>query len=128
MKKRDAGPYEFQGKIYLTKQDLLKAQSKVRQHEKWLKKNPIQYTPFQLWLVTFCEEKEIDLSEPVIAGDNTQLQIGDVLTCIMSAPTHEQEQIKKTLVLIDFKNGNVLDYLSHLAKALSKDDKTLLSD
>jgi len=99
----------------------------MRKTKNFLKKNPIQYTPFQHWLITFCEEKEIDLSEPVIAGDGSMLQVGDVLTCMMNAPTHEQTQIKKTLVRIDFKNADILDYLRHLANALSKDDKTLLS-
>jgi hypothetical protein len=125
--KRDFGPYKFKGQTYLTKAELLKAQSRDRQLEKWKAKQPKpNYTKFQEWLITFCEEKEIDLSEPMEAGDGTMLATGDVLSAIISAPENEQKEIQKMLVMIDFKNGDVMHFLRHLAKALSKKDKVTL--
>ena len=60
-----------------------------------------KYTPFQAWFVTFCDEKQIDLSEPVLCTEGI-LQVGDVCSVIMNCPPKEQAQIKNTLVLIDF--------------------------
>lgn len=78
-----------------------------------------QYTAFQKWFTTFLEEKGVDMSEFVTAGDGSSLQVGDVCSVIMGAPSDEQASIKKTLVLIDFKNGSVLHFIKHLAKALN---------
>lgn len=43
-----------------------------------------------------------------------------VIEAIKGAPQHEQAAIKKTLIRIDFANGDVMDYLKHLATALVK--------
>lgn len=85
-----------------------------------------KYTAFQQWFVTFCEEKQIDMSEPVPCS-NGQLQIGDVCSVIMSCPKNEQKSIKDTLVKIDFVNGSVYNYFKHLAQALTTDHKAELS-
>lgn len=63
------------------------------------------------------------MSEFVEAGDGSTLQVGDVCSAIMNAPIVEQAQIKATLVKIDFRNGDVMHFIRHLAKALSKKDK-----
>jgi len=42
-----------------------------------------------------------------------------VVDAINSACKAEQAQIRKTLVMIDFKNGDVMHYFSHLAQALA---------
>jgi len=76
------------------------------------------YTPFQQWLVTFCEEKEVDMSEFCEASDGGFLQVGDVLTAVMNAPLDEQARIKGILVNIDFFNGDVKHFFDHIAKAL----------
>lgn len=78
---------------------------------------------FQNWFKTFLEEKQVDMSEFVLAGDGSSLQYGDVCSAILSAPHNEQEGIKTMLVKIDFANASVIDYLKHLAKALSASDK-----
>ena len=83
-------------------------------------------TKFQTWLLTFVEEKEIDMSTPVVAGDGSTLFAGDVFSNIMSAPSSEQEGIKNMLVMIDFKNGNVMHFINHLAKALTAKDRVSL--
>jgi len=79
-------------------------------------------TKFQQWLTTFAEEKQLDMSEPVegkrVSGKITQLQVGDVLSAMMSAPASEQAQIKNILVQIDFANGDVMHFIRHAAKAL----------
>ena len=82
-----------------------------------------QYSPFQKWLVTFCEEKEIDMSLEVTAGDGTELQVGDVMSACMSCSPSEQAQIKQTFVAIDFKNGDVYHFIRHLAQALNSSHK-----
>lgn len=74
---------------------------------------------FHEWLIAFIDEKQIDLSEPLSHG----LQAGDVVSAMLSTTDNEQTQIKKTLVEIDFKNGNVLHYLNHLATALGEQTK-----
>lgn len=84
-------------------------------------------TQFQKWLTKFVEEKQLDLSEPVegkkVSGKITQLQVGDVLSAMMSAPASEQAQIKKILVQIDFANGDVMHFIRHAAKALDSSHK-----
>ena len=38
---------------------------------------------------------------------------------IMASPICEQKAIKNMLVKIDFLNGNIVNYLKHLAKAIA---------
>lgn len=74
---------------------------------------------FHNWLITFIGEKQIDLSEPLSHG----LQAGDVVSAMLSTTDDEQAQMKKILVEIDFKNGNVLHFLNHLALLLGEQTK-----
>jgi hypothetical protein len=39
---------------------------------------------------------------------------------ILIASKEEQEQIKLILLKIDFKNGNIMDFFKHLAKAIAQ--------
>jgi hypothetical protein len=80
-------------------------------------------TAFQKWLLTFIEEKKLDMSEPVVAGDGSTLFAGDVFSNIMSAPASEQEKIKNVLIMIDFRNGDVMHFVRHLANALTENDR-----
>ena len=79
-------------------------------------------TKFEKWLNTFIEEKGIETELSIQFDDeNGNLNIMPVkiiLDAIKSTTKEEQAQIKNTIVQIDFKNGNVLDYFKHLAKAL----------
>lgn len=88
--------------------------------------NSKKHTAFQKWFLTFVEEKELDMSVPVPCADG-ELQIGDVCSTIMSCPDDEQAQIKQTLVMIDFKNGDVYHFLKFLALNLTMKHKTELS-
>lgn len=81
---------------------------------------------FETWFKTFLEEKEIDLSEFVQAGDGSTLQLGDVCSMILSTGESEQAKIKNTLAKIDFYNASVTDYLKHLAKALNKSHRVAI--
>lgn len=118
------GPYVYGGVAYLNKAAMEKVQRRQLQREKWEAKQPkANYTAFQKWLITFSEEKGLDLSEPVKAGDGSMLQAGDVLSAMMNAPAEEQAQIKDAFVKIDFKNGDVMRFIRHCAQALSAKDK-----
>ena len=76
---------------------------------------------FGKWLDTFLSEKGIDLDEylDTYRGDEWRsVPVGFVTEHIKVAPPHEREAIKRTLVVIDFKNGDVRHYLAHLGAAL----------
>lgn len=83
-------------------------------------------TAFQEWLCTFVDEKQIDMSEPVQAGDGSWLQVGDVIQQMHDTAPHEQTEIKKVFVMIDFKNGDVYDFIRHCAKALNSTHKVAM--
>lgn len=70
------------------------------------------------WLDTFVEEKGIDTDEEfIIEGkDNTHfVDVAQVLVWIKQASDMERREIKKTIVYLDFKNGDLLDYFRFLA-------------
>jgi hypothetical protein len=75
------------------------------------------------FLNKFIEEKEIDLSEFVVCGDGSNIQVGDVFSAILSSTQNEQRKIKHIFVTIDFKNGDHMHFVKHLAKALTQKDK-----
>ncbi len=80
-------------------------------------------TTFNTWLNTFIAEKNIDTDitlevEGGVFGTNF-IPVKVVIDEIKRANKEEQQQIKNTLVKIDFLNGDVLHFLQHLAKALA---------
>ena len=90
---------------------------------KWLEKvgmkrkadSPAQY------LHTFFEEKDLIPQSWEIEGNDGQTHFVDsdvVIEAIMGASTGEQEQIANVIRKIDFANGDVNDYLKHLATGL----------
>lgn len=78
---------------------------------------------FTKWFETFLSEKCIDLDAILTvkgtSGDTNFIPVGCIVDLIKIAPTAEQFGIKSMLVKIDFVNGNVLDYFSHLARAVA---------
>ena len=79
---------------------------------------------FTTWLDTFIEEKGIDPDltlEVATARQWHQIPVGVVIEHIKIAPPHEQAQIKKTICLIDFKNGDVIHFFRHLAQYLANE-------
>jgi len=77
---------------------------------------------FSKWLDVFLYEKGIDMDETVEAegpGGTNWIPVGSLVELMKQAPRHEQTGIKNMLVRIDFVNGNVRDYLAHLAQAIA---------
>lgn len=77
---------------------------------------------FRTWLNTFISEKELDL-EHVFEVEGPEwgmnsIPLGVIVEHMMIAPKSEQDAIKNMIIRIDFRNGDVLDYFKHLAKAL----------
>lgn len=84
---------------------------------------PKQENIFNNWLDTFIEEKGIDLEQilEVKTEKNTHyFEVGNVIENIKTTTPEEQEEIKKTIIKIDFYNGDVVDYFKHLAQALAQ--------
>jgi len=75
---------------------------------------------FTEWLETFLEEKNLpyEMWEIEVDGCLHYIDSDVVIEAIKNAPKNEQEQIKKTIIQIDFNNGNVNHFFKYLAKAL----------
>jgi hypothetical protein len=72
-------------------------------------------------LKKFFEEKDLGFVEWELKDDQGNKHIISnevVIEAILNAPKIEREGISNKLLIIDFKNGNVNDYLKHLAGAL----------
>lgn len=77
---------------------------------------------FAAWLDTFLQEKGTDLEQVLEVEGETGLNmipVGIVVDAIKSAAEHEQVAIKNMLVKIDFVNGDHMDFIRHLAKAIA---------
>lgn len=74
------------------------------------------------YLQNLLQQKRIDIEtrlevEGPSGANNMPLQM--VVDAINGTSKQEQNQIRKTLVTIDFKNGDVMHYFNHLAQALA---------
>tara|TARA_A100001201_G_scaffold89255_1_gene78211 strand:- start:628 stop:879 length:252 start_codon:yes stop_codon:yes gene_type:complete len=79
---------------------------------------------FNNWLDTFIDEKNINKHDTFEINKNGTLNIisyGSIIDHIKITSKQEQEQIKKTIVKIDFFNGDVLHFFRHLGQALAKE-------
>ena len=78
---------------------------------------------FNEWLDTLIEEKGLDIEHTFeVEGPEwgtNWIPLGCVIESIKSAPKNERAKIKDTLVLIDFKNGDVMHFFNHLAGAIA---------
>lgn len=77
---------------------------------------------FSTWLNTLVSEKGFDSEHMfLVEGDSGEnhIPLGCVLDAIKQAPKHEQKAIKSALVMLDFRNADLLGYFGHLAKALA---------
>ena len=77
---------------------------------------------FSNWLDTFISEKGIDTDDIFSIETDANDNIFDyafVIAAMKTAPDHEQAAIKRTIIKIDFCNGDVCHYLRHLAQALA---------
>lgn len=68
---------------------------------------------------TMVEEKGLIHQEFSIENgkDVHIFDVESVITLIENAPAEEQEVIKNTFSQIDFKNGDLLDYIKYLARS-----------
>ena len=74
------------------------------------------------WLNTFVDEKELNrdfIFEMEGASGTNFIPLQVVIEHIEIAPKIEQLKIKKVLVILDFKNADVMDFFKHLAGALA---------
>ena len=78
---------------------------------------------FKLWLDTFIKEKDLpmdDVFEIVSEGNfHYYFSYKTIYEYILISTPTEKEKIKKTIVKIDFLNGDVLHYFRHLANAIT---------
>lgn len=75
------------------------------------------------YLNTLISEKNINI-ETIIevegqSGTNF-IPLGVIVEHIEIAPAHEQNQIKNTLVKIDFHNGDIMHFFTYLAQAIAR--------
>lgn len=69
------------------------------------------------YLKTLINEKGIDLDTEIKIDGHFGLTYEMLVDYIHSA-TEYHAQVRKTLVIIDFKNGDVFHYLDYLAKGM----------
>ena len=77
---------------------------------------------FRKWLDTLIEEKGLDTEQRwEIEGPSgiNSIPLGVVIEHCKVTTAQEQAEIKNILVKIDFVNGDVLHFFSHLARALA---------
>jgi hypothetical protein len=77
----------------------------------------------RFYIETLLTEKGISLNHTFeVQSDgvfgNHYIPMEVVIEFIDTLPTPTQEQIRKTLMNIDFKNGNILHYFEYLTKGM----------
>ena len=76
------------------------------------------------FFTTFFNEKNLDFQYYTVNSPNGTPNIIPstvVIDAIKNTKGQEAAKIKDTLIKIDFINGNIHNYLQHLAQALAKD-------
>ena len=78
---------------------------------------------FNQWIDTFVEEKGLDLNhEFEVEGPEwgtNYIPLSALVETMKAAPDNEQEAIRKSVIYIDFNNGDVMDFFEHLAQAIA---------
>ena len=78
---------------------------------------------FNNWLDTFLSEKGIDLDQPINVEGGAGLNfmtVENIVQFMKVTSAGEQKAIKNTFVMIDFKNGDVLHFIKHLAQGVAQ--------
>jgi hypothetical protein len=70
------------------------------------------------YLETLFEEKGIDVERDVNLEGHIGLTVQMILDYVCQTPKHIQKKIKNTFVQIDFRNGDVMDYVRFLANGI----------
>ncbi len=74
------------------------------------------------YLETLISEKNIDMEQRIeVEGPSglNSMPLQMIVDAIVNTCKEEQANIKKTLVMIDFKNGDIMHFFKHLAGALA---------
>lgn len=77
---------------------------------------------FNTWLDTFISEKGINPEQYIEVegpGGTNHMPVQIVLDAMKSTTDAEKRKIKHTIVAIDFRNGDVLHFIKHLAQAIA---------
>lgn len=73
------------------------------------------------YIQTLLQEKNISLDTTLLEGDSMfGLTVEMLLDFIYSLPNRVIKQIESTFRQIDFRNGNVMNYVEFLAKGMIK--------
>ena len=78
---------------------------------------------FENWLDRFLEEKNIDLFQEIEIETGNHFgytNVGDVVSALSQLSIIEKGKIKNTFVKIDFRNGDVLNFITYLANGIVK--------
>lgn len=75
---------------------------------------------FRKWFETLIEEKGIDQEDFTVEHEGMMhfIEMDVLKEFICKSPGDIQAKIKENLVYIDFKNGDIMDFLKHLAKGM----------
>jgi hypothetical protein len=75
---------------------------------------------FDKWIDVFLEEKGI--AGTMLEVEHSEMthfvEYEVLIEFIKSLPKEQKNKIKETFVMIDFKNGDCLHFLNHLAKGM----------
>lgn len=79
----------------------------------------------QRYLTSLIEEKGLDLEATIIEVEGTEwgmnmIPLGCVVDFILTSGKANQESVRKTLVKIDFANGDVMHFFKHVASFMAK--------
>jgi len=79
---------------------------------------------FNDWLNIFIEEKNINTHDTFEINKNDTFNIisyGSIIEHMKATTKQEQQKIKDIIIMIDFKNGDVLHFFRHLGQAIAKE-------
>ena len=66
------------------------------------------------WVKRLFNEKGIELDAELVNGQT----VSSVLDFCSEISENEQDKVKETLVMIDFKNGDIIHFMNYLAIAV----------
>lgn len=78
---------------------------------------------FAKWLDTLVDEKDLDVFESIevttVDGTLHLVELAVVLDFLKSSNQEEKDQVKKTLVQIDFKGGDIMHFFTYVAQFIA---------
>lgn len=79
----------------------------------------------QKYLLTYLDEKGIDLDTAITVesenGTENHMTVRTIVEFILGAPPGAQKKIMRKLILIDYLNGDVMEFLRYIAKFIAAD-------